>query len=62
MAYKIDYLDARGLIGTDTCAGSISKAREIADKAIASNMADAVEVRDEAGQLVYRRPRALSKD
>lgn len=60
MPYKIDYLDGKGLIGTATCAGPLSRAQEIADKAIASKMADAVEVRDDGGALVYSRPRTLN--
>lgn len=54
--YKIDYLDAKGLIGRDNCAGPLSKAQAIAEKAMASKMADVVEVRDEAGAIVLRRP------
>jgi len=61
MAYKIDYLDAKGLIGSDTCNGPLSKAQAIAEKAITDKMADAVEIRDETGKLIFRRPRTLSR-
>ena len=60
MAYKIDYLDAKGLISTDTC-GSLTKAKEIAEKALANKMADTVEIRDAAGVILYRRPRTLTR-
>jgi hypothetical protein len=57
MAYKIDYLDAKGVVGSDVCSGALSKAQAIAERAIASRLADTVEVRDDAGKVVLRLPK-----
>jgi hypothetical protein len=59
MPYKIDYLDSKGLVGSDFCTGALSKAEAIAARAIASRLADTVEVRDDAGNIVLRLPKAV---
>lgn len=61
MPFKIVYLDAKGLIGTDSCSGSLARAKEIADKALDTKMADIVEVRDDSGAIVYRCPGELNR-
>lgn len=54
MTYRIDYLDAKGLIAFDHCNGTFAQAQRIAKDAIATRMADEVEVRDENDAIVFR--------
>ena len=61
MAYKIDYLDSKGLIGSNLCNGTLIKAQAIAEKAIRDRIADAVEIRDERDNVVFRHPRKIAR-
>ena len=59
MRLSIDYLERGRSVAVDHLEMPLGRAREMAEQAIADNVAESITIANEAGTIIWRRPRVL---
>lgn len=61
MRVEIDYLERGQWVGGEYLNASLDEAKDIAVRALEGRVADQVEIRDQLGRVMFKRPRTVRR-